>query len=468
MSGAATFEQIDQSPMTRRQYSIMAAAILADMLEFFDFFILGFILSFIVGPWELTYSQTAFLLLTSGVGAIAGGFVWGYVADKIGRRKVFIATVLTFSLATGALALVPEGGWVLLGLLRFVVGFGVGGLYSVDLPLVQEFVPTSKRGVMGGMITVFVPLGLLMGSVLASTLGPIIGWRGLVLIGVLPALLSLYIRKVVPESPRWLIHQGRRDEARQSIGWALELPPEEVRLPEEVARARTSWRELFRYRRSLAVSWLGNLGAQTAEYGIILWGPTLLVLSLDVSPARAAFLFIFVSLAGLLGRVVFSALSDLIGRRLSGGILGFGGALFMVSAALISQDAFVASISVFYILLILAFFFIDGGFAIVGPYAAEVWPTDLRTSGMGSAYGFGGIGKIIGPVGLALIAGSSQIVNPEATIAGITPGFIFLACFAVLAGFVYLVLGIETKGKSIEEIDAELLVKGKELSVSLR
>jgi putative MFS transporter len=75
---------------------------------------------------------------------------------------------------------------------------------------------------------------------------------------------------------------------------------------------------------------------------------------------------------------------------------------------------------------------------------------------MGSAYGFGGFGKIFGPVGLALIAGSSQIVNPEATPASLTPAFIFLACFAALAGAVYLFLGIETKGKSIEEIDAML------------
>ena len=67
MNNAVTFEQIDQSPMTRRQYSIMAAAILADMLEFFDFFLLGFILSFIVEPWQLTYYQVAFLFLTSGV-----------------------------------------------------------------------------------------------------------------------------------------------------------------------------------------------------------------------------------------------------------------------------------------------------------------------------------------------------------------------------------------------------------------
>ena len=83
----------------------------------------------------------------------------------------------------------------------------------------------------------------------------------------------------------------------------------------------------------------------------------------------------------------------------------------MVLAAL-THDVFLAGVSVFYLMLIAANFFTDGGFAIVGPYAAEVWPTNLRTSGMGSAYGFGGIGKIVGPVGLALIAGSSNVVNP--------------------------------------------------------
>ena len=465
MNNAVTFEQIDQRPMTRRQYSIMAAAILADMLEFFDFFLLGFILSFIVEPWQLTYYQVAFLFLTSGVGAIVGAFAWGYLADRIGRRKVFIATVLTFSLATGALALVPEGSWFLLGLLRFVVGFGVGGLYSVDLPLVQEFVPTSKRGLLGGIVTAAIPVGILSGGLLGGALGPVIGWRGLVLIGAVPALLSLLIRAVVPESPRWLINNGRREEAREAIGWALEIPREEVRLPREVPSIRTNWRELLSYRRSLVVSWLGNFGAQTAVYGIILWAPTLLVLVLGVSPAHAAYLFVIIGVAGLVGRISFSVLSEWLGRRVSGGLLGLGGALFLVLAAL-THDMFLAGVSVFFLMLIAANFFTDGGFAIVGPYAAEVWPTNLRTSGMGSAYGFGGIGKIVGPVGLALIAGSSNVVNPGATIEGLTPGFIFLACFAALAGFVYFFFGVETRGKSIEEIDAELQIKGKQLSVS--
>jgi putative MFS transporter len=101
-------------------------------------------------------------------------------------------------------------------------------------------------------------------------------------------------------------------------------------------------------------------------------------------------------------------------------------------------------------------FFADGGFAVVGPYAAEVWPAHLRTSGMGSAYGFGGIGKVIGPLGLALIVGSSNLVKPEASVEHILPAFVYLAAWFAMAGAVYLFLGIETRGRSIEEIDRSL------------
>ncbi len=96
------------------------------------------------------------------------------------------------------------------------------------------------------------------------------------------------------------------------------------------------------------------------------------------------------------------------------------------------------------------------GFAIVGPYAAEVWPATLRTTGMGSAYGFGGIGKIIGPLGLALIIGSSNVVKPEVTVGAIVPAFAYLAAWFALAGLVYLFIGFETKGRSIEDIDGKL------------
>jgi putative MFS transporter len=107
-------------------------------------------------------------------------------------------------------------------------------------------------------------------------------------------------------------------------------------------------------------------------------------------------------------------------------------------------------------LLIVTNFFADGGFAIVGPYAAEVWPSSLRASGMGSAYGFGGIGKIIGPLGLALIVGSSNVVTPQASLAAIMPAFIYLAAWFAFAGIVYLAVGFETRGRTLEDIEESL------------
>jgi putative MFS transporter len=454
------FERLDQTrSLTANQMRIVLAAILGDMLEFFDYFLIGFVLAFIVGPWKLSFGQSAIILLSSGIGAILGAAVWGRLADRIGRRAVFIGTVLNFSIATGILALTPDQGWVFLTVFRFFVGFGVGGLYCVDLPLVQEFVPASRRGFIGGLVTAFIPLGVMIGSVLGAFLTPVIGWRGLFACGLVPALLALLIRAWVPESPRWLVRMGRPEEARRSLAWALKVPPESLPLPQspEAQTSKTPWSDLFRYPRSLLVSWLTNLGMQTTGYGVILWAPTLFVMLLGVSPAEASYLFIFVSLAGFVGRFVFSGLSELIGRRASGALQGFGAAVMVVAAGLL-HDSFIGTVSLFWLLIIAADFFFDGGSAIMGPYAAEVWPSTLRTSGMGSAYGFGGIGKIIGPIGLALIVGSSNIVKPDVTIAAIVPCFLYLGAWSALAGCAYVFIGFETKGRSLEEIDEGLVV----------
>jgi MFS transporter, putative metabolite:H+ symporter len=452
------FEVLDRRrSLTGNQKRIVIAAILGDMLEFFDYFLIGFVLAFVVGPWKLTFLQSAIVLLSSGVGAMLGAAFWGWMADKIGRRPVFNLTILNFSLATGALYFTPDNGWVYLTLMRTIVGFGVGGLYCVDLPLVQEFMPASKRGFIGGLVTAFIPLGVMIGSLFGGYLAPAVGWRGLFAVGVLPALAVLVVRAWVPESPRWLLRQGRVAEAKKSLAWALQIDaaglPDPT--PAECETTPTRFADLFKYPRSLVVSWLGNLGAQTGVYGVLLWAPTLFVLVLHVSPAEASKAMIAVTLGGVAGRWAFSFLSERLGRRRSGGLLGFGAALFIALAGIYHNDM-IFGVSAFWLLLIVAFFFADGGFAVVGPYAAEVWPSHLRTSGMGSAYGFGGIGKIIGPLGLALVVGSSNVVKPEATLDAIQPAFLYLASWFVLAGAVYYFLGIETKGRSIEEIDRDL------------
>jgi putative MFS transporter len=448
-----------QTRLTGNQRRIIAAAILGDMLEFFDYFLIGYVVAFIAGPWKLTFGESAIILLSSGFGAMFGAVFYGWLADKIGRRKVFLMTVVNFSIATGILTFTPDNAWIFLTVFRFLIGFGVGGLYCVDLPLVQEFVPASKRGVVGGLVTAAVPVGVLLGATLGAYATPYVGWRGLFAIGMVPGLLTLLIRAWVPESPRWLIQMGRVEEARKSLAWALEMDP--AALPSAVGavegqkQPKTRLSDIFRYPRSLAVSWIINLGAQTGYYGFQLWAPTLLVQLLGIPPARAAFLMISVNLGGLAGRIGLSYLSDAIGRKTSGAIASFGAAILIVVAAL-CHNVFLGTVSVFWLLLIANNIVADGGFAIVGPYSAEVWPVALRTTGMGSAYGFGGLGKVIGPLGLALIVGSSNLITPKASVAALLPAFSYLAGWFALAGFAYVFVGMETKGRSLETIEQAL------------
>jgi len=447
----------DATRLTVNQCKIVAAAIVGDMLEFFDYFLIAFVLAFIVKPWHLTAGQSAIILLSSGIGAILGAMIWGRIADLHGRRRVFMLTVLNFSVASGLLYFTPDNGWVYLSVMRFFVGFGVGGLYCVDLPLVQEFVPTRMRGAVGGLVTVFIPLGVMIAASFAGFFTNEIGWRGLFLVGLAPALFTLVVRMWVPESPHWLMSQGRKEEARESVAWALNIAPGSLPLPDHAPKQESgSWFDLFKYPRSLAVSWMASIGAQTCSYGITLWAPTLFVLQLGVTPAEASKMFLSVTFAGIIGRIVFSFLSQWIGRRSAGILMGVGGTVAVVAAGLL-HDKFAGGVSLFWLMIVLGDFFYDGGFAVIGPYMAEVWPTRLRTTGMGSAYGFGGIGKIIGPLGLAVIVGASDVVKPQATIDAIVPSFLYFAAWMAVCACAFLFFGFETGRKSISAIDSTLL-----------
>lgn len=447
-----------QKRLTGNQGKLIAAATLGIVLEFLDYFLIGFILSFVIGPWQLSVWQSSTILLASGVGAMIGAFMFGWLADEIGRRKVFMTTIFVFTLSTAALTFTPdraEQGWIYLTAFRFLTGVGAGGLYCVDLPLVQEFIPTRMRGRVSGMVTSAVPFGFLLGSALTAFLAPSIGWRGLLTICALLGLFTLLMRSWIPESPRWLFQNGRGEEARRSIAWAIQQPHISIPLHvEEAEEKRPTLRDLFTHPRSVAVSWLTNLGAQTGYYGLTLWSPVLIMQYLQVPPPRAAFYMIFVTVAALAGRVVLSLLSETIGRRAAGALCSFGAVAFLLTAAWIG-NALLGAKAVLLGLLMASYFFGEGGFAIVGPYSAEIWPSRLRAMGMGTAYGFGGLGKIIGPLGLAFAAGTAT-ATPGAS--GIPPqnAFLYFAVWYAFCGLAFVLFGIETKGRSIEAIDRSL------------
>lgn len=199
------FQLLDSQPvLTGRQRRLVFVSTAAVCLEFLDYFLIGLILTFLVGDWRLSFGQSSVILLASGIGAIAGAFYFGHLADRIGRRPVFVITIAVFSIATGALALTPNSasfGWIYLALLRVVVGFGAGGLYVVDLPLVQEFMPVTKRGRVTGLVTSAIPVGFLFGSLLVWFLSDAIGWRGILAITAGLGGILFFVRVSIPESP---------------------------------------------------------------------------------------------------------------------------------------------------------------------------------------------------------------------------------------------------------------------------
>jgi len=307
-----------QQKLTANQWKIAMAATIGDMLDFFDFGLIAFVLAFIVKDWHLTFGESGLILLASGISAPFGSLLWGWAADKIGRRKAMIGTVLNTSIATGAMALTPEHAWIYLVICRFFVGFGVTGMYSVDITIIQEFVPTARRGWLTGLTTTMLPAGSLLGALLAAYATPYIGWRGLFAVGLLPAFLTLYIRAWVPESPYWLMRMGRFEEARRSLAWALQMDPKAIELPAVAPTIEhTRWLELFKYPRSIFAGALTGL-SQTGGVGLGLWTVTLLVMVLKVSPAEASKLGIWIALMAIAGRFLCSWISDAWGRRPAG------------------------------------------------------------------------------------------------------------------------------------------------------
>src|SRR5262245_16336081 len=210
-----------QKKLTINQWKLICTANLADLLDFFDFFLIGYVTAALTKQWSLTYWEGGGILLASGLGAVPGAFFWGWLGDKIGRRTVFIMSAVTISLATGLMVFTPgqDGfvpGWLFLMFFRFFVGVGNAGIFTIDLPLVQEFIPAYKRGWVSALITTLLPGGSMLAGFAAWQLLPIVGWRGLFLVGLVPLVLVFMIRYWVPESPRWLVPKGRQDEAARS------------------------------------------------------------------------------------------------------------------------------------------------------------------------------------------------------------------------------------------------------------
>jgi len=251
------------------------------------------------------------------------------------------------------------------------------------------------------------------------------------------------------------MRMGRFEDARRSLAWALQMDPKDITLPAVAPTVEhTRWLELFKYPRSIFAGALTGL-SQTGGVGVGLWTVTLLVMVLNITPPQASAQGIWIALAAIAGRFLCSWISDAWGRR-AGGVFSCLTAAACTALAGYLHSEFIAGVSIFYVMLLLHSFFGSGNYSIVGPYMGELWPSRLRGSGMGFVYGIGNLGKFIGPAGLAVIAGSSNFVKPEATLDALVPGFLYFAFWYVLGAFAFWFIGFETSRRSIEEIERSL------------
>src|SRR5215468_6953935 len=254
-----------QRRLTVNQWKLICTANLADLLDFFDLFLIGYVTAALTKEWSLTYWQGGAILMASGIGAPLGAYFCGWLGDRFGRRNLFIASSITISIATGLCVFTPGPaalipGWLFLVIMRVFVGVGNAGIYTIDLPLVQEFIPAYKRGWVSALVTTMLPAGSLLAGFVGWQLLPLVGWRGLFLVGLVPLVLVFMIRYWVPESPRWLMRMGRIEEARRSLAWALMVDPQEITLPADLEPVeKTRWLELFKYPRLVAAGCLTGL-----------------------------------------------------------------------------------------------------------------------------------------------------------------------------------------------------------------
>ena len=195
---------------------------------------------------------------------------------------------------------------------------------------------------------------------------------------------------------------------------------------------------------------------QTGGASLGLWGGTLLVLVMRVSPADAAYLMIWVSVSAVLGRFFITALIEPLGRRGSATLCMVCGGVGMIAQGYL-YDVYIGGWSLFYVLFIVQTFFGSANYSVVGPYMAEIWPARLRASGMGISYGTGNIGKFIGPLGLSLILGAGDVIKPAApNLAMLGPAFVYFAAWYALGLIGFWVFGYEPKGRTFDEIDETL------------
>jgi MFS family permease len=403
----------DVSPAAWR---VLLAAGLGWLFEVFDIYILALTTPALVAYFALSKADAGFIISVSAAGAIVGGILFGWVADRIGRVRTLFITVLLYSVFTGAIVFATSLSW--LTTLRFLGSLGMGGAWTAGASLVAETWDARHRGKGGALMQMGLPIGSMIAIAVVAIISGAVGglesggWRLVYAVGALPILvLALFCRKT-PESPVWLRHAGEKSTV-------------------------ASFRELLHGEsgRGLLIAFSFVFFVQYVYWAIFNWTPTFLMVVKHYEFIKSLGFILSQQFGSAAGFLVFAALVDSIGRRPSFVIY------LLVGAAAVVELVLTASPTLLMVGTFFTGFGIGGIFAGMGPFTAElIRSTQSRALGMAIAYNGGRIGGLIAPYVVGLLATSEQ---------GFQAGMLTTIVAFALA-IVVLLFAPETKGVQIE------------------
>jgi putative MFS transporter len=442
-AAAETFvARLDRVPLNRFHWRLLVLSGLGWMFDAMDVLMLSFLLAPIRGEFKLDATGVGLVASATFVGMFIGAAAAGRLADRYGRRAVFTATLVIVSVGSALSAFAPTFETLLAA--RVIAGLGLGGELPVVATLVSELSPRAQRGRMIVLLESFWAYGTILAGIVAITVVANYGWRWGFAVGALPALYVAYLRRALPESPRFLAERGRAPEAdavvrrveRAGGGALLTLAPSVA--PTRAGRTRVAELWSGRYARRTAMLWILWFGIVLTYYGIFLWIPSILA-TRGLSQVRSNEFFFLSTLAQVPGYFSAAWLVERFGRKptLVVYLLGTAAAAFMFGNAGTGNDAFLWA-------ALLSFFNL-GAWGVVYSYTPELYPTSIRATGAGVAAAVGRVGGIIGPYLTPVLVAA---IATNGTFA------LFMVLLVITAAAVAL-LGEETRGRSLEEIAPE-------------
>jgi MFS family permease len=401
----------DGTPAARRA---LLAASLAFALDAFDVMLYALVLSALLADLSISTATAGLLgsltLAASGI----GGVLFGTMADRFGRRPAMVGSILVYSVFTAACGL-AQTVW-LLGVFRFLLGLGMGGAWTSGAAIVSETWPDRHRAKAAAIMQSSWAVGYALAALVAAAMLTTTGWRGVFFVGLLPALVTLWIQRGVRESDVWL-------EARRAAP----------------AAPRATIRDVFGARFGATTALLTLLSSATifAYWGLNLWVPAYLSLpaergGLALGTAWTTFLVVTMQTGTFFGYVSFGYVADAIGRRKA--FVGY----ILIAAVLTLVYSATRNVWLLLGLGPLVTFFGTGFFSGFGVVTAEIYPTSIRALAQGFTFNVGRLASAAAPFLVGSMAQEHGFGAAFATLAG-----------ALLIGAVTWIWLPETRGRSV-------------------